>query len=136
MAHSYRLARERALPAGRERARRLTTDEADLGRSVERVVDRARDVLQDQVQLWRLEAIEAAQHASRGVAGLVAGAAFGAGAWVVLMMALYELLLAWIAPEASLLLVALLNAAIGLAALLIGRRELQRTRSGRGDGRS
>lgn len=131
MDRSYPLSGRRALPAGRREP-----EHPDLGRSVERVVDHARGMLHDQAQLWRLEATETAQHAARGAAGLVAGAAFGALTWVVLMMALYELLLTWLVPEVALLLVAMLNGAIALTALLVGRRELQRTGRAGGDGAS
>jgi hypothetical protein len=90
--------------------------------AAERAVEAARGLLEDRLRLVKVQASSALRNGTAMAALLTAGAVFLLFAWVAASVALALALQRFLAPDASVACVALLNLVIGGALLLFGRR--------------
>jgi Zn-dependent protease len=99
-------------------------DPPTVAGAIDRVVDAAQHVVVDEVRLVRLEAQELLAVGSRGVAMLTGAALFLALAWIAALATTYVLLEGHYTPAQRLVLIAVVNAALGCALAIVGSRRL------------
>ena len=92
--------------------------------AIDRVVDAAQHVVADEIGLVRLEIKELLGDGVRGVAMLAGAGIFLVFAWAALLATTYVLLEGHYTPAQRLVLIAVVNAAVGLALAMIGLRQL------------
>jgi hypothetical protein len=90
--------------------------------AAERAVEAARGLLEDRLRLVKVQATSALRNGTAVAALLATGAVFLLFAWAAASVALALALQRFLAPDASVACVALLNLSIGGALLLLGRR--------------
>jgi hypothetical protein len=90
--------------------------------AIDRVVDAAQHVVQDQIGLARLETVTAARQMLRGALMALAGAVLLLIAWIALGMAAYVMLESTLLPAERLGILAALNAVLGSVLILVGMR--------------
>lgn len=103
--------------------------EPTVTHALEHLVEATQGVIKDQLELARIEVRETVRDSLVGAAALLVGGVFLLIAWTTLSMATYVLLIHWVAPWASLCIVAGVNLAIGAAVAAYGGTRLRQLRA-------